>query len=291
MKNPFKKIMKNPFKNKKADYTDFNVSPEMGRDKTRLYSYISIEWAVVFFVFAGVAVVLLLLAASLTPRFIAPLIALAIIWGVFAGTADSIDKSKLVFSYFYRKSRRRTVIAKFKLPDKEILKHFPVEHVHDGGIIEYNTGKHYGVMLRVDPPRSTDETGFNTALESVFNSLIPGDLLKIMACSRLNTYKPYSDEILTAANQEETTDEQRKHLHSIYKMTEDTDSDTVEWQFNAVLIFEADSVEDAAIVSETRLPGLKALFLNAGVGVYQIHDVFDIQMCLYQQLQREVIRS
>ncbi len=216
---------------------------------------------------------------------------IALFWAVVAGTADRIDDTKTVISYFFRRYMGRTVIAKYKLPDEVILRHFPVEHVRDGGIIEYNTGRHWGVMLRMDPPRTTDDKGINTALESVFNSLIPGDMLKIMACSRLNTYKPYSDDILNAANQEGTTDEQRKHLHSIYQMVEKNDNETVEWQFNAVLIFEADDVEDAEIVAETRLPGMKTQFNNAGVGAYRVHDVFDIQVCLYQQLQREVIRA
>ncbi len=171
-----------------------------------------------------------------------------------------------------------------------VLDHFPIDTIHDGGLIQYTEG-HYGVLLRVDPPRTTDDKGINTALESVFNSLIPGDMLKIMACSRLNTYKPYSDDILTAANQDETTDEQRKHLHSIYQMVENNNNETIEWQFNAALIFDAEDPEDAGIIVETRLPGLKALFNNAGVGVYQIKDTFDIQLCMYQQLQREVIRT
>ncbi len=278
------------FKKKKADYTKFNVPGEMGRDKTRLVSFITIEWAVVFSLFAIVTIFFLFLAMFGTPVFLFPVVMIALVWAVVAGTADRIDDTKTVLSYFFRRYMGRTVIAKYKLPDEVILKHFPVEHVRDGGIIEYNTGKHYGVMLRMDPPRSTDDKGINTALESVFNSLIPGDMLKIMACSRLNTYKPYSNDILTAANQEGATDEQRKHLHSIYQMVEKNDNETVEWQFNAVLIFEADDVEDAEIVAETRLPGMRALFNNAGVGAHRVYDVFDIQLCLYQQLQREVIR-
>ena len=279
------------FKKKKAGYTDFNVSGEMGRDSRKLITFITIEWAVVFSIFAVVAVVFILFALLFSVYFFIFVVFLGLLWFVLAGTSEKIESTQIVISFFWRKFRGKTVIAKFKLPDEVILKHFPVEHVRDGGIIEYNTGKHYGVMLRMDPPRSTDDKGINTALESVFNSLIPGDLLKIMACSRLNTYKPYSNDILTAANQEGATDEQRKHLHSIYQMVEKNDNETVEWQFNAVLIFTADDVEDAEIVAETRLPGLKALFNNAGVGVYRVHDVFDIQLCLYQQLQREVIRA
>ena len=221
--------------------------------------------------------------------FFIPVILGGLVWAVVAGTADRIDDSKIVISYFCRKYKGQTVISKFKLPDDVVLDHFPIEHIHDGGLIEY-TGGHYGVLLKVDPPRTTDDGAFTNALESVFNSLIPGDLLKIMACSRLNIYKPYSDDILTIANQEETTDEQRKHLHSIYQMIEKNTNETVEWQFNAALIFAADDPEDAGIIVETRLPGLKVLFNNAGVGVYQIRDMFDIQLCFYQQLQREVLR-
>lgn len=275
---------------KKVDYTDFNVSGEMGSDRTKLITFITVEWAIVFSIFAVMAVFFILLAVVWSFFFIVPVVLGGIIWAVVAGTANRIDDSKMVLSYFYRKYRGQTVISKYTIPDEEILKHFPVEHVHDSGIIEYNTGKHYGVMFQVDPPRVTDVGAYTTALESVFNSLIPGDLLKFMACSRLNTYKPYSDDILAVANQEGTTDEQRKHIHSIYQMIENDDEETVEWQFNAVLIFAADDVEDAGIVAETRLPGMKALFNNAGVAIYRIHNVFDIQLCLYQQLQREVIR-
>ncbi len=282
--------MLNIFKNKKVDYTDFNVSGEMGRDSRKLISFITIEWTVVFTIFSMIEVVFLLMGLFISLYFFIIVIGLFVFWLIVAGTSDQIGRSKVVVSFFWRKFRGRTVIAKFKLPDEVILKHFPVEHVRDGGIIEYNTGNHYGVMLRVDPPRTTDDKGINTALESTFNSLIPGDLLKIVACSRLNTYKPYSDDILTAANQEDATDEQRKHLHSIYQMVEKNDNETVEWQYNAVLIFRAADVEDAEIVAETRLPGLKAQFNNAGVGVYRVRDVFDIQLCLYQQLKREVIR-
>lgn len=279
------------FKKKKVDYTDFNVSGEMGRDSTKLISFITIEWTVIFSIFAVLAVVFILFALLFSTWFFIPVVFFGLLWAFLAGTSERIESTKIVISFFWRKFRGKTVIAKYKLPDEVILKHFPVEHVRDGGIIEYNTGKHYGVMLRMDPPRSTDDKGINTALESVFNSLIPGDMLKILACSRLNTYKPYSNDILTAANQEGATDEQRKHLHSIYQMVEKNDNETVEWQFNAVLIFAADDAEDAEIVAETRLPGMKALFNNAGVGAYRVHDVFDIQMCLYQQLQREVIRA
>ena len=274
---------------KKADYTNFNVPVEIDRDKSKLISFITVEWTVVFSIFAVIAIFFILLSVFWSYWFFIPVVLGGLVWAVVAGTADRIDDSKIVISYFCRKYKGQTVISKFKLPDDMVLNHFPIEHIHDGGLIEY-TGGHYGVLLKVDPPRTTDDGAFTNALESVFNSLIPGDLLKIMACSRLNTYKPYSDDILTIANQEETTDEQRKHLHSIYQMVEKNTNETVEWQFNAALIFAADDPEDAGIIVETRLPGLKVLFNNAGVGVYQIRDVFDIQLCFYQQLQREVIR-
>lgn len=281
--------MFNIFK-KKVDYTGFNIPAEMGRDRSRLVSFITIEWAVVFSIFAVIAIFFIMLSVFWSFWFIVPVIMIGLAWAVVAGTADRIDDTKMVLSYFYRQHKGQTVIAKFKMPDDAVLNHFPIEHIHDGGLIEYTCG-HYGVLLRVDPPRTTDDDGYNTNLESVFNSLIPGDMLKIMACSRLNTYKPYSDEILDAANQDETTDEQRKHLYSIYQMVENNNNETVEWQFNAALIFGAEDPEDAGIIVETRLPGLKALFNTAGVGVYQITDIFDIQLCFYQQLQREVIRA
>jgi hypothetical protein len=282
--------MFNIFRKKRADYTNFNVPAEMGKDRSKLVSFITVEWAVIFSMFAVIAIFFIMLTILWSFWFIVPVILSGISWAVVARTTDQIDDSKMVASYFHRKFKGQTIISKYKMPDDVVLNHFPVETIHEGGLIEY-TGGHYGILLMMDPPRTTDDGAYNTNLESVFNSLIPGDLLKIMACSRLNTYKPYSDDILTVANQDETTDEQRKHLHSIYQMVENNNNETVEWQFNAALVFAADDPEDAGIIVETRLPGLKALFNNAGVGVYQINDIFDIQLCMYQQLQREVLRA
>lgn len=275
---------------RKAEYTDFNVSGEMGGNKTKLITFITMEWAIVFSIFAVIMVFFILLSVLVSKIFFIPLVIIGLFWGLVAGTSEKIEKSKIVSSFFYRKWKGETIIAKYRMEDSVVKKHFPIEEIHEDGIIEYSTGNHYGMMLKVDPPRVRDIESYTTALESVWNAFIPGDLFKIMACSRLNEYKPYADEILATANQDETTDEQRKHIHSIYQMIENEDEETVEWQFNAVLIFEAEDIDDAIIIAETRLPGMKDLFNNAGVSIYQMKNKLDIQVCLYQQLQREVIR-
>ena len=141
------------FKKKKADYTNFNVPGEMGRDRTKLITFITIEWAVIFSIFAVIAIFFILLSVLWSFWFIVPVVLAGIVWAVVAGTADRIDDTKMVLSYIYRKFKGKTVIAKYKMPDDVILNHFPIKHIHDGGLIEYTEG-HYGVLLRVDPTKS-----------------------------------------------------------------------------------------------------------------------------------------
>ena len=47
---------------KKADYTNFNVPVEIDRDKSKLISFITVEWTVVFSIFAVIAIFFILLS-------------------------------------------------------------------------------------------------------------------------------------------------------------------------------------------------------------------------------------
>ena len=300
-------------------YTKFNVPDTLSHEKTILVDFITVQmffYALIFLV----APLLLLFVFVTICSFIYPLkytifimllaFPVIIFWFFLFGNSAKVDRTTIIINFYVRcfmadpgkgSTFKNTYhkmlncikgehpIIKYKMPDDEFKKHFPIDEIYDNGLISFSDG-HYGIMLKVDPPRISSESTYNESMESVFNSLVYGDMLKIMACSRLDTRKTHTDDIINTANEPGTTPEQKRHLQSIYHdLTSDTQP-AIYWQFHAVLIFDAEDKQDAYIAVQTRIPGLKSLFNAADVGMYQITNTLDIQLIYLQQLHRKVLK-
>ena len=300
-------------------YTSFNVPDTLSHENRSLVEFISLKAGVygfVFLILPLLAVFVMFVAASLfIPLLYAVFILLAglpvfIVWFFLFGSAAKVDRTNTFFLFYVRcfvtdphkKNKIENIkwrflnliygrhpILKYKIPDNEFKKHFPINEIHDNGLIEFSDG-HYGVMLKVDPPRSSSENTFAETLEGVFNTLVYGDMLKIMATSRYEKTTAYIDNILETANKPETPRSHRKHLQSLYNSVVNTSTDKINWMFKAVLVFDAEDTEDANIAVETRLPGLKTQFRAAGVYMYQMVNPLDIQIVYLQQLKRGIIK-
>jgi len=144
-------------------------------------------------------------------------------------------------------------------------------------------------MFTVDPPRGSSEL-INESFESIYNSLVYGDMLKIVACSRLDTVNRYAERILKTLNSDNINPDRKKHLQSIFQtVVSDIEKKTM-WQFYAILIFQAEDFQDAVISAETKIPGLKNSFNSAGVEIFQIKNDFEIQLIYLQQYYREKLQ-
>jgi len=300
-------------------YTQFNVPDTLSHEKNILYDFVSTQMALYTLIFLIIPL-LVLFALTTLCSFIYPLkysilimmfaFPVIAVWFFLFGSSAKVDRTTIIIKFYARcfmvdpgKGNHLTniyhkiincvkgehPIIKYKMPDEEFKKHFPIDEIFDNGLISFSDG-HYGVLFKVDPPRISSESTYNESMEAVFNSLVYGDMLKIMACSRLDTHKDYTDDIINTANDPETTPEQKRHLQSIYQDLTKNTQKTIDWQFYAVLIFDAEDRQDADIAVETRVPGMKSLFNAAGVGVYQVTNTLDIQLTYLQQLHREVLK-
>jgi len=300
-------------------YTQFNVPDTLSHEKTILVDFITVQMAIYGLIF--LIIPLLRLFALMTMcTFIYPLkysifimllaFPIIIFWFFVFGNSAKVDRTTMIINFYARcfladpgkgsplKNLYHRLlncvkgehpIIKYKMPDDEFKKHFPIDEIFDNGLISFVDG-HFGIMLKVDPPKISSESTYNESMEAVFNSLVYGDMLKFMACSRLDSKKTYTDDIINTANDQDTTPEQKRHLQSIYHdLTTDTQQ-SIYWQFHAVLVFDADDKQDADIAVQTRIPGLKSLFNAADVGMYQITNTLDIQLIYLQQLHRKVLK-
>lgn len=300
-------------------YTQFNVPDTLSHEKTILVDFITLQVALYGLIFLIVPLSVLFAIMTVctfvfTLKYSIFIMLLAfpiiIFWFFLFGNSAKVDRTTMIFNFYARcflaypgkdspfKNLQHRIlncvrgehpIIKYKVPDDEFKKHFPIDEIFDNGLISFTDG-HFGIMLKVDPPRSSSESTYNESMEAVFNSLVYGDMIKIMACSRLDVRKTYTDDIINTANDPDTTPEQKRHLQSIYQdLTADTQP-AIYWQFHAVLIFDAEDKQDANIAVQTRIPGLKSLFNVAGVGMYQITNTLDIQLIYLQQLHRKVLK-
>jgi hypothetical protein len=300
-------------------YTKFNVPDTLSHEKTILVDFITVQMAIYGLIFLIVPL-FGLFALMTVCTFIYPLkysifimllaFPVIIFWFFLFGNSAKVDRTTMIIKFYARcfaadpgkgNTFKNTYykflncikgehpIIKYKMPDSEFKKHFPIDEIYDNGLISFTDG-HFGIMLKVDPPRISSESTYNESMEAVFNSLVYGDMLKFMACSRLDTRKTYTDDIINTANEPGTTPEQKRHLQSIYQdLTTDTQP-AIYWQFHAVLVFDAEDKQDADIAVQTRIPGLKSLFNAADVGMYQITNTLDIQLIYLQQLHRKVLK-
>lgn len=300
-------------------YTQFNVPDTLSHEKGILYDFVTTQMALYALIFLIIPL-LVLFALTTVCSFIYPLkysilimlfaFPVIAVWFFLFGSSAKVDRTTMILKFYARclmadpgksnpfKNTYHKIIncvkgehpiIKYKMPDEEFKKHFPIDEIFDNGLISFSDG-HYGILFKVDPPRISSESTYNESMEAVFNSLVYGDMLKIMACSRLDTHKTYSDDIINTANDPGTTPEQKRHLQSIYQDLTANTQNTIDWQFHAVLIFDAEDRQDADIAVETRVPGLQSLFNAAGVGVYQVTNTLDIQLTYLQQLHREVLK-
>jgi hypothetical protein len=275
-----------------SDYSSATVPKALGRQSSNLYSFMSTKWAMVAIIWALVLTFIILAAMQISIVFYCAAVVWTAAWVNCCRTTAKIDKTVLVLKFLLRSKAGHTILPKYDLAPEYLEQHFPLKKIHSEGLIEF--GNHiYGVLMKMDPSRINDGDlpAHLASVQAALNSIPPGDVFKTFACSRLNMTKPFTNRILEAANNYDTTAAQQRHLYSLHKQVSGSDRDTVDWHFWALLCFPAqDSVENAIITRQTRLPGLKKMFQKAGVGLYPITDPTEILLAYYQMLRQEEIR-
>ena len=293
------------------NYTKFNVPDSLSHEKTILVDFITVHMAVFALIFLIMPLMILFMITTFL-SFIYPLkysiflmlflFPVTLCWFLLFGNSERIDRTILIIKFYYRcyhNTEHKNIlkkmmncingehsIIKYKIPDSDFKKHFPIELIKNG-LIQFTDG-HFGIMFRVDPPRVSSDN-INESVESIFNSMIYGDMLKITASSRLDISNRYAEDILKVLNSDNVTPERKKHLLSIYQSIMSETERKIIWRFYAVLIFQADDFQDAQIASETKMSGLKNSFNSAGVEIFQMKNDLEIQLVYMQQYYREKI--
>lgn len=250
---------------------------------------ISYKWITVFTIWVSATIImaapLSLFNCSLVTKAVA--CALIIIWWSiyfkWFRTAGVVDRTILVIKFLLRSSTGQTTIAKYNVPPEFLQAIVPVRQVHSGGIVEF-TGKQYGQLFRLDPPRISEDdlASHIMRIEHVVNSLHGELMIKTIVCSRSNASQGLQDDLVRATDGK--TDAQKEHLYQLYHEVAGNTVDVIDWQFYLFVgIGQHESVEHAQITLQSQLPGLLKYFNRAGNHCVPIRDVGEVAL-VYRQL-------
>lgn len=257
--------------------------------KENAYMNLSYKWLGVFILWISVTVALAVPLAMFNYGLYVKCIITAVIlvwWSIYLKwfrNSEVVTRTGLVVKFLIRGAAGQNVIAKYNVPPAFLQAVVPVKAVHANGIIEF-TGNLYGQLLRMDPPRISEDD-----LEShvkrvghVVNSLHGDLMLKTIVCSRVDIARGLKDDLLHGMS--DKTDAQREHLYGLYHETAESAVGVIDWQFYLFVgIGEHKELEHAANMMQSQVPGLLKFFNRAGVHCVPIIDADEIAL-VYRQL-------
>jgi len=176
------------------------------------------------------------------------------------------------YQYLLRRKRNETSMDLFTIPLKQLKKTIPIEHVHDGGMIEY-TKKQYGVVFRYDPPPvpKSELKEFHGKIEYIVNSFGPGIEASFHFYNMIDRSAPLADTILKSINVDGKTLQQKQHLHGMYEEATKSDEPFVASSFLlAIKLGKFDSIELANVSYRSTVPGIIKTMRERGIYATQL---------------------
>lgn len=257
--------------------------------KENAYMNLSYKWIAVFVIWTSITVILTIPLTMINYGLYVKAFITAIIliwWSVYLKwfrNSDVVTRTLLIIKFILRGITGQTTIAKYDVKPAFLQNVVPVKEIHSHGIVEF-TGKQYGKLFRMDPPRISEDD-----LEShvkrvghVVNSLHGDLMLKTIVCSRVDIARGLKDDLLHELD--DKTDAQREHLYNLYHETAENAIGVIDWQFYLFIgIGKHDNIEHASNMMQSQVPGLIKFFNRAGVHCVPISDKDEIAL-VYRQL-------
>jgi hypothetical protein len=269
-----------------SEYTSASVPKSMGKLQEDAYSGIPVKWILVFCAWVGISLCFLapvmLFTVSVYLKY--TLLALFVLWWAvyikwFRSTAV-MERTVLILTYLGRSCRGYTSIRKYTVPLPFLHSVVPLIAIHPDGVIEF-TGRSFGLMLKADPPRVSDDDLSRHINQVVYvvNSLYDDIILKTIAVSRTDESKPLQKTIIDATNQPDISGPQKDHLYALYHELDRTSRPVIDWEFRIFVgLGVHDSVESAEVRRLEYLPGLLSSLEKTGMHCLPMTDRNEIAL-------------
>ena len=243
----------------------------------------SLRWLVFTFIYAVTCLVPLLLVLLVPGWYKVPVgvsfTGLLVIYLVHFRNDQKLTESFTKISYVLKARRGETVIAKYRIDPAFLKSIFPLETVHDGGLIEY-TNSRYGVLFKLTLPRKdTDELPMfiNLVTDNIINRIHDGQVMKLFTMKCRIESASVQNKIVDKMNDTDKTSNQKEHLYSLYNQinnVSDVPTETVIFMLVGLGRFK--TVDEANDIMNSLLPALSDGLQLAGIGYRQLIDPVEI---------------
>jgi hypothetical protein len=250
-----------------------------------------IRYVAVIVVVALTCLILIITILSAKNKII-PLIILFVVLAFFFKFMRStaiLTRSWLAYKFLIRGLRGQNVVAKYTSTATFMTSIVPIVEFHDAGVIEF-AGKKYGMMLKVDPDRVSDdeiETHINQ-VRSLIDSLHGELMLKSYVVSVPTTVRPVEKGIVKLLNEQGRTKQEQDHLYSLYNQALENTSPVIQWKFYIFLgLGKYDNLQDAYIAKQQYFPGLINKLTKAGMHIIPVRNKQELGQ-IYRSLISQV---
>jgi hypothetical protein len=192
----------------------------------------------------------------------------------FLRTPQIMTRSWLAYIFLIRGLRGQNVIPKYAVSAGFMKGIIPIVEFHQGGIIEF-TGNKYGMLLKADPSRvSDDELDQHINKVRSLTDSLHGDLtLKSYVVSLQTSGRPVERALMNQLNEPGRTNEEQEHLYSLYQDAAGNKTPVIQWKFYMFLGFgKYSTLQEAEIAKGQYYPGITDRLNKAGMHVLPIQD-------------------
>ncbi len=206
----------------------------------------------------------------------------------FMRTPAILTRSWLAYIFLIRGLRGQNMIPKYAVSARFMQSIIPIKEFHQGGIIEF-TGNKYGMLLKADPSRVSDDE-----LEQHINQVrnltdsLHGELsLKSYVVSLDTAERKTERALMNQLNETGRTKQEQAHLYSLYQEASDNTAPVIQWKFFIFLGFgKYSTLQEAKIAKGQYYPGITDRLNKAGMHVLPVQDRQELGATYRQLISR-----
>ncbi len=265
--------------------------PKSMRRISEEYQGLPIRYVMIL-IFMAILSLFIIISIISAKNKIIPLLILFIVVTFFAKfmrTPTILTRSWLAYKFLIRGIRGQNVIAKYAISARFMESIVPIVEFHDAGIIEF-TNKKYGILLKVDPDRVSDdelEKHINQ-VRSLTDSLHGELMIKSYVVSMPTARRPTELGLIKLLNEPGRTKPEQDHLYSLYNQTLENTAPVIQWKFYIFLgLGTYQTLQEAYIAKQQYFPGIIDKLTKSGMHIIVIKSRQELGMT-YRQFISQV---
>lgn len=183
-----------------------------------------------------------------------------------------------------------TKLQKYACTSTQLKTKLPIDEVHENGMIEF-PGKQFGVLLELYLPNVTDAGQAMFLIRNVeFLNSVPEDIMyKSHEFSHIDVENHLLEQIKTAINDPDTTEEMKKHLYTSYDEMIKVPGKVIWNGYGFIGVGKHKNADTALVQSAINVEVIMSGLMHANILPHKITDTYTILRTYRQLMSRKKV--